>query len=281
MTAPLVKPVPISGSDEIEIAVLSVSKWLRDRCGIDYQSHKLSLLQSRLQQVVDRLGLNCIEELQQKLGSGTDSDLANAVMQLASTNHTFFFREPRVLEYLPASIFPRLADKQNIRIWSAASSTGDEAYSVAILAAEHFGLDEARRRVSILGTDISERVIRKAELGAYEGPQIEQMPDGILQRHFRRIGEGTYSVSNEIKSMCTFRRLNLKSTPWPFKSRFDVVLCRNVLYYFNREDQHAVLESIYDVTAPDGALLTSVTETIRDLDTRWQQISAGIYRSAR
>jgi len=270
---------PAAGEFDCDPAVHAVSAWLRQRCGIDYQPHKLALLRSRLQQVVDRQGLGDIDELSRRLSSGSDVGLTNAVVQMASTNHTFFFREPRVLERFPDAIFPHFGQQQSIRIWSAAASTGDEAYSVAILAAEHFGSDEARRRVSILGTDISGRVIAKAEQGTYEGPQIEQMPKGVLPRYFQRSDSDTWTVSSDIRSMCTFRRLNLKSTPWPFRSRFDAVLCRNVLYYFDRADQRAVLEAIYDVTAPGGWLLTSVTETIRDLDTRWQQCGAGVYRS--
>jgi chemotaxis protein methyltransferase CheR len=264
--------------DDVEIAVQAVSDWLRSRCGIDYKTHKHSLLQARLERVVDRLGLDSMAELSSRLRSGDDAALANAVMQVASTNHTFFFREPRVLKQFPKVIFPRLQKQSSIRIWSAASSTGDEAYSVAIMAFEYFGTD-ALERVSILGTDISEKVLQTAERGTYEGPQIQQIPHELRERYFRRSGEDALTVSDAIKSMCTFRRLNLKSAPWPFKQQFDVVLCRNVLYYFDSSDQRAVLENIYDVTAPGGWLLTSVTESIRDLNTRWQSISSGAYRS--
>lgn len=278
MTVQGILPASLDRGPPIDSAVMAISTWLRERCGIDYQANKLGLLQGRLQQVVIRLGLRDLSELNQRLASGADAAVASAIVQLASTNHTYFFREPRILEHFARSIWSHFKQQQSIRIWSAAASTGDEAYTIAILAAEHFGLAEARQRVSILGTDISARVIQEAEAGSYEGSHIDQMPDGILGRYFKSAG-GTHTVSREIKSMCTFRRLNLKSTPLPFRSRFHVVLCRNVLYYFNRADQIATLEAIYDVTVPGGFLLTSVTETIRDLGTRWQQTGPGVFRS--
>jgi chemotaxis protein methyltransferase CheR len=252
--------------------------WLRDRCAIDYPAHKVALLQSRLQRVADRCQVGDLDKLADLALSDTNGSIAALVVQAASTNHSYFYREPQVLEHIVQEVLPALSGRSDIRIWSAAASTGDEAYTVAMMAADALGLEAARRRVSILGTDISAPVIAAAESGLFVEGKLEKVPPSALQTYFRPAGSGQFAVADAIMGMCTFRRLNLKVRPWPFRRPFDVVLCRNVLYYFNRADQQATLEAIYDVTEPGGWLLTSVTETVRDLRTRWAQVAPGIYR---
>ncbi len=252
--------------------------WLNQRCGIDYPERKRELLRHRLGRVVTRFGFVDLNELAAQLENEAAFDLQLAVMHAASTNHTFFFREPQVLDFFQGQILPSLADRETIRIWSAASSTGDEAYTLAIIAAELFGRAAVGSRVAILGTDISEPVVERAESAVYTSNHLEQTAEDILARYFTRTGIDQYRVVDDIRRLCTFRRMNLKATPYPFRRMFQVVFCRNVLYYFDREHQIATLESLYDVTEPGGWLLTSITEAIRDLGTRWQAVTSGVYR---
>ena len=255
-----------------------VRDWLNDRCGIFYSDTKRELLTHRLGRVVDQFQLSGLDELADIIEYDTRHDVVLAVMHAASTNYTYFFREPQGLDFFRDTILPSLSDQAEIRVWSAAASSGDEAYTLGIIAAEACGIEAAQRRVSILGTDISEPTLSIAERGIYKSNHVESVTQSVMSRYFKSVGIEQYRISKEISAMCTFRRLNLKAFPYPFRREFDVVFCRNVLYYFDKFHQNAVLEAIYDVTAPGGWLITSVTEAVRELGTRWSPIGGGIYR---
>lgn len=253
--------------------------WLNERCGINYQEKKKQLLIHRMQKVCERSGIADLSALADSVENGRNRDIQLAVMHAASTNHTYFFREPQVLEFFRTTILPALP-QSGARIWSAAASSGDEAYTLAIMAAEMRGRDWARRNLAILGTDISEVVIAHAEAGIYGESHLEQLPPKALEQYFDPVGMDQHRVQDDLRRICTFRRLNLKASPYPFQKAFHTVFCRNVLYYFDRAHQRATVEAIYDATEPGGWLLTSVTESLRDLDTRWLPVQGGIYRKA-
>jgi chemotaxis protein methyltransferase CheR len=255
-----------------------IRAWLNARCGIYYAEKKKELLSQRLARVLERFGLSDLEELADCLETAQKGDIEQAVVDVASTNHTYFFREPQVLDYFTNTILPKLEHKSELRIWSAAASTGDEAYTLAILAAETMGPEQVASRVSILGTDISAPVIKRAEAAVYGAAHLEHAPEYLVKRYFEPVGDGDLRIVPHIQRMCTFRRLNLKARPFPFRRPFDVVFCRNVLYYFDRANQRRTLEALFDVTESGGWLLTSVTESVRDLGTRWCWVGGGIYR---
>jgi chemotaxis protein methyltransferase CheR len=184
------------------------------------------------------------------------------------------------MQLIRDQVVPALPAQERWRLWSAASASGEEAYSVAIILAEVLGLERARERVAILGTDIDRNVIRQAEEGLYDQQRLDDVPDNLLRRYFTADGSGRWCVKPALKEMCVFRRLNLMSTPWPFMQRFHVVLCRNVLYYFDPDHQRDLVDRFYDVTVPGGWLLTSVTEPVQTLGTRWLPVVSGVYRKA-
>jgi chemotaxis protein methyltransferase CheR len=256
-----------------------IRQWLHERAGIFFDHKKKHLLLHRLQRVCERYGFSGLNELERCVVDESRNEVVSAVMHAATTNHTYFFREPQVLDYFGDTILPTLP-QDSVRLWSAAASTGDEAYTLAILAAERRGRAEAGRSVAILGTDISAPVIAHAESGIYGGSHLEQTPKRLVERYFEPVGIEQYRVADDIRRMCTFRRLNLKIRPYPFRKSFHVVFCRNVLYYFDKSHQRSVVEALYEVTEPGGWLITSVTVSLRDLDTRWTSVTSGIYRKA-
>lgn len=255
-----------------------VRDWLWNRCGMSFPDGKRELLSHRLSRVTHRFGMGNLSDLAEALESDVSHALTLAVIHAASTNHTFFFREQRTLDFFQDHILPTLSENGPIRIWSAATSGGDEAYTLAIIVAEKLGRTRMRQQLSILGTDISEPMIQQAEAGMYGITRLEQTDPVLLAHYFAPAGLGQYQVAHDLRSVCTFRRMNLKAAPYPFQKKFHAVFCRNVLYYFDRPHQIATLEAIYDVVEPGGWLLTSVTETVRNLDTRWQPVIAGVYR---
>ena len=256
----------------------AIRQWIHTHTGLHFQESKQAVLYRRLLTLCWRLGIPNLSEMDRRLRDGDSPQLAIEVACAVCTNHTYFFREPEVLQNLPAVIMPQLPADEVWRIWSAAAASGEEAYTVAMLLAEALGLERARQQVAILGTDISHPMIDQAEHGVYGDNRLEQMPPVLFKRYFQPVGLKHWRVLPALKQMCTFRRLNLQNTPWPFKNPFHVVLCRNVLYYFDLKFQQQLVERLYDVTTPGGWLITSVTETLHGLSTRWRRVDAGLFR---
>ncbi len=252
--------------------------WLHDRCGLHFGEADLGLMGQRLARVVEQFGLQGLGELAWEVERDRNHELTAAVVHAASTNHTYFFREMDTLEFFRGHIVDLGKRQEEIRVWSAATSTGDEAFTCAIIAIEALGADEARGRVKILGTDISAPVIETAELGVYRRPNLEYAPEHLRTRFFRPLPDGRMVVTDDIKRMCTFRRMNLKHRPYPFQKKFDIVLCRNVLYYFRSQTQREVLHSVHEVVQPNGVLLTDVSFTLRDLRVPWNTVRSGAHR---
>jgi chemotaxis protein methyltransferase CheR len=255
----------------------AIRGWLEQRCAIHYPDHKSDLLRQRLARVQRSFALPTLSELAQQVTLMQTHEVQLAVMHAASTNHTYFYREREVLDHFLKTVLPGLVTRPEIRLWSAACSTGDEVYTLAILIAETCGMD-VLRRTTILGTDISAPVIEQAERGVYPARHLDQVPAAIRNTYMRPVGIEQFQIIPEIRQACTFRRMNLKTAPFPFRKPFQAVFCRNVLYYFAQEDQLEVVNSIADVTEPGGWLYTSVTENVRDVSTRWQTMASGVSR---
>lgn len=255
----------------------SVRRWIGTHTGLHYPERKYCTLYHRLRKLCHELDIPDLKTLDQHL---QQRDLPNLSIQLAcavSTNHTYYFREEESMQFFQAQIIPSLPPNEPWRIWSAASSSGDEAYSLAIILAEALGLAEAQQNTAILGTDISYNVLEQAEYGICNEQRLDKVPKPLRDKYFRALGLGQWGVTPEIKQLCTFRQLNLMNYPWPFKQNFHVIFCRNVLYYFDRPKQIELVERLYDVTTPGGWLITSVTESLWNMNSRWQSVRTGIY----
>lgn len=253
--------------------------WVHERLGIHFTEAKLDILAQRLQRLLFQEKIESIEALHQLVVQERRQELYLALAQCVATNHTQFFREPRNLETLKAEVFPRLEGEDKIRVWSAAVSSGEEAYTLGMLFLEHFGVSETTRRLSILGTDISPSVLARAEKGVYDRRSLQFVPEEFQTRYFRPRGLGQFEVRPELRSLCTFRRLNLKSRPWPFRHRFHLIFLRNVLYYFDALEQRATVESAHAHIRPGGWLFTSATESLRGLGTSWRTTTPGVHRA--
>ena len=258
----------------------SVRRWVYDHTGLYYPERKHALLYHRLQKLCWRLGIPDLKELDRHLHNRDFLGLDKEVARVASTNHTYFFREEKVLQFFQDQILPTLPAEDQWRLWSAAVASGEEAYTVAMILVEVLGFVRVQNQAAILGTDIDRTMIELAEQGIYSDQGLDKVPEHLRKRYFRRAGPGQWHVNPGLKQMCTFRRLNLTSSPWPFRNNFHVILCRNILYYFDKDHQRDLAERLYDVTLPGGWLITSVTEPVQSLGTRWQTVTSGVYRKA-
>ncbi len=263
-------------------ALKAIAEWLNRQTGIFYPERKLDTLKHKLFKVCldNRMSLHELHDLLQN-GNGNTGGLALQIVAAASTNHTAFFREDIWGSFREEILPDALNRNGRVRIWSAAASSGEEAYTIAMVAAELIGATEAGRRLAILGTDISFRTLKTAEDAVYPKDRLKNIPESYVQRYFTRLpGREEVRINDCLRSMCLFRRLNLKKRPYPFKNRFGIIFCRNVLYYFAQEERERIVNALYDFAEPGGWLIVSVTESLGSMKTRWKRVAGktGIYR---
>lgn len=270
--------------DEIQ-ALRSIASWLKERTGLYYPDRKLDTLKHKLFKVCLDQRMT-IEEIAAALSSrngASVSQLALKVAAAASTNHTAFFRED-VWGFFREVLAQTLKENSRVRIWSAAASSGEEAYTIAITAAELLGLESLQARVAVLGTDISFQVLKQAEDGVYPAERLEGMDPSLKRRYFSELSDsvvkGALRVREPLRRICLFRRMNLKKRPYPFKHRFHIVFCRNVLYYFTPTEREKIVNEIHRVTEDGGYLFVSVTECLTGMTTPWRRVPGrtGVYR---
>jgi chemotaxis protein methyltransferase CheR len=225
-----------------------------------------ALFDSRLKPVAQLAGASNLEEFVGLLRIDRTAHLHSAVAEAMTVNETSFFRDRRLFEVLRESILPRLIEAnqatRSLRIWSAACSTGQEAYSVAMKICEHFP-DLAAWDVKIVGTDISSQVIEQARLGRYRRLEVNRgLPARKLVKYFTRDGE-EWEVAPRLRAMCEFQVANL-CAPLPALPVFDLVLLRNVLFYLPPQDRGRVFLGVHRQIAPGGYLLLGAAEQAED-----------------
>ncbi len=239
---------------------------------IDLGADKEYLVTARLQPVARREGLETIGALLAAVRSGAPG-LSEDVVEAMTTNETFFFRDQHMWDSLRDHVLPTVIDgrPRRLRLWSAAASTGQEAYSLSILLREHFGhLPDP----VILATDISRPALARAAAGRYSTMEVNRgLPARHLVRYFAQDGL-EWKVRDDLRKVIDFEFLNL-STPWPALARMDVVLLRNVLIYFDAAAKAAVLDRVTRVLAPGGFLILGGAETTHAIDERFERVSWG------
>jgi chemotaxis protein methyltransferase CheR len=225
-----------------------------------------ALFDTRLTPIARLSGAANLEDFVNMLKAGRPAHLHRAVAEAMTINETSFFRDITPFEMLRQIVFPRLIEermeRRRLRIWSAASSTGQEAYSLAMLIAEHFP-DLAQWDVKIIGTDISRHVVDYAQKGRYRRLEVNRgLPARMLVKYMVREGD-EWEVIPRVRAMCEFRYGNL-CAPMPHLPMFDLVLLRNVLLYFSLHDRRLLFKEIYQKMARDGYLLLGNAEQAED-----------------
>jgi chemotaxis protein methyltransferase CheR len=225
-----------------------------------------TLFDTRLTPIARLSGAANLEDFVNMLKAGKPAHLHRAVAEAMTVNETSFFRDITPFEMLREVIFPQLIEqrmqKRQLRIWSAASSTGQEAYSLAMLVAEHFP-DLAQWDVKIIGTDISRHVVDYAQRGRYRRLEVNRgLPARMLLKYMVRQGD-EWEVVPRIRSMCEFRYANL-CAPMPQLPEFDLVLLRNVLLYFSQQDRRALFGEVHRKMTQDGYLVLGNAEQAED-----------------
>ncbi|MBZ0156487.1 MAG: protein-glutamate O-methyltransferase [Alphaproteobacteria bacterium] len=268
-----------------------LSEFIHTECGIKMPSVKKVMLEARLQKRLRALGMSTFSEYCDFLFSprGIDIELVHMI-DVVTTNKTDFFREPAHFTYLTGTVLPALIRlhgagvRKPLSVWSAGCSTGEEPYTLSMVLSEF-----ARREVSgfsffILATDISTRVLEAAQRGIYSEDRIQPIPQELRKRYLLRSRDRSRDLVRivpELRERVLFRRLNFMEGDFGMRELVDIVFCRNVLIYFDKETQEAVLNRFCRHLVPGGYLFLGHSETLNGLDVPLVQTSPTIYRKPR
>lgn len=250
-----------------------ISAYIHKISGIFLEQNKSYLIETRMGEIVKENGCSSYMELYKKAISPAGKRIEKKIIDAISTNETLFFRDAGPFEVLQHKILPDLIDtrttkssgvfRPTIRIWSAACSTGQEVYSIAIVLKELLG-DVNGYNIKLLGTDISNVAVAQASYGNYNKFEIERgLPATKLSKYFTPDG-GHWKIKDEIRAMATFRKLNLM-LPFGALGKFDIIFCRNVAIYFKPEDRKKLYDKLYTSLEPEGYLLMGASESLTGL----------------
>jgi len=246
-----------------------LSQYVQQITGIFLDQSKSYLFETRLGTIAEANGCKSYVELCQKAKADASKRIEKEIIDAITTNETLFFRDKGPFELLQHKLLPEMIDKRSvnpplktkIRIWSAAASTGQELYSVAIVIRELLGNANSNYTFTLLGTDISDLAISQASYGKYNRFEIERGLDKrFLQKYFSLFGDA-WKIKDDIRAMVNFRKLNLMQ-PFTALGKFDIIFCRNVAIYFTLEDRKKLFNKIADCLADDGYLVIGSTESL-------------------
>jgi len=250
--------------------IQAISKYILDISGIDLNEGKAYLIETRLSGLIKEYECSSYRDLCSKAKTDSNKSIENKIIDAISTNETLFFRDSGPFEVLQHKILPDLIDRRTekssgrlpipIRIWSAACSTGQEAYSIAIVLKELLP-DLNKYNIKLLGTDISDFAIKQASYGTYNKFEIERgLSKEKLQKYFIPNG-GNWKINDEIRAMVSFTKRNILKS-FMGLGKLDIIFCRNVAIYFNIEERKKLFENIASVLEPDGFLIIGSTESL-------------------
>ncbi len=258
-----------------DFTILSAKAY--DISGIVLGDHKKELVYSRIARRVRKLQLSNFTQYCGYLETHEDTE-TNEFLNAITTNLTSFFRESHHFEFLSKVVIPEWKKKGTqhpIRIWSSACSTGPEPYSIAITLSKNMSVKS--HDIKILATDLDSDVLKKARTGIYSLEDIEQLPKDYLSSFQRKKDSDVGQVKESLRDMVQFNRLNLLG-PWPIKNKFDVIFCRNVVIYFNKETQIELFGRLADQLNPGGYLFIGHSETLHGVSEQFDSKGRTIYQ---
>lgn len=252
-----------------------IRSWLLAKSGINLDDKRNSLVSHRLLKRMTQLKLDSFEDYTYRLFN--DDEEQQIALNLLTTNETYFFREPKHFEFIGNELVQEFRELAKVNVWSAASSSGEEAYSLAML----FDDLMPNENWQILGTDINTDMLKVARLGSYNLAPKNKIPERYLKQYcLKGVGEseGLFKIKDELKSRVSFKRHNLLKKPMNNKDKFDLILLRNVLIYFRLEDRQKVVQHIINQMRPGGWLIVGHSENIYGFDKRLVQQQTGCYQ---
>lgn len=243
-------------------------------------ANKKTLIETRLALMVKRFGFSDFKSYIDNLMNDKSGEQVSALVEKLTTNFTYFMREEMHFEFLKENVLlPSLKRPPigGIKIWSAASSTGEEPYCIAMLASSVFGR-LSKSKVSITASDISSKVLKQANSGVYTQDKIAKLPPTWIKSYFTLTTDRKYEVIKDVKDLVEFKYFNLNDGIGWNRSKYDVIFCRNVMIYFDNPTTQKLVKHLYDSLRPGGYLIIGMSESLSNIQTDFERVKPSIYR---
>ncbi|NMB34459.1 MAG: protein-glutamate O-methyltransferase CheR [Clostridium sp.] len=259
-----------------------LATYIKTNYGINLTEKKKALVEGRLRGILQQKNIRNFSDYYDYIVADNTGEAVITLINKITTNHTFFMREPEHFRYFSDTVLPYwaglLEGEKDIRVWSAGCSSGQEPYTLAMIMSDFFGLNKRLWDTRILATDISMQVVKKALDGIYPNEQIINLPNRWRRQYFKEYDEDNSMVMDNIKNDVIFRMFNLVNCKFPFKKKFHIIFCRNVMIYFDNKTKMELVNKFYDCTEPGGFLFIGHSESLNRQETKYKYVMPAVYR---
>lgn len=258
-----------------------IHDYIKLNYGINLSTEKKSLIYSRLRPVLQEKGFNNFTQYYEYLISDKTGQASIVFIDKMTTNHTYFMREVDHFYYFRDTVLPYLeknVKNNDLRIWCAGCSSGEESYTLEILMQEYFNNKPVKWDTELLATDISSSVLAKATKGVYSNEQLKPLQENWKKLYFKKYNEENMTVVDSIKNKVTYRKFNLMDKTFSFKKKFQVIFCRNVMIYFDSTTRNELVNRFYEVSEYGAYLFIGHSESLSNTGTKYKYIMPAVYR---
>ena len=254
--------------------------YMQQNFGINLEK-KRALIEGRLMSSIAAAGFDSYHDYIEDILSDPTGAKVDQLITKLTTNYTYFMREDTHYKFMTSVALPEWTAKirdYDLRIWSAGCSSGEEAYTAAMVLDQYFGPNKSRWDSTILATDISPRVLGLATEAVYPAEHLERLPDTWVKKYFHKAGEDRWAINDALKKEVIFREFNLMGSFQQFRRRFHIIFCRNVMIYFDAPTKAALAKRFYDALEPGGYMFIGLSETFSGIYDGFEQVSPAIYK---
>lgn len=264
-----------------DIEFYNLASFVKAKTGVNLKENKKALVVLRLSRRLEVLNFPNFQSYYKYLINDKEGKELHNFVYSITTHYTFFLRENEQFRFFEDVLLPKTVsgiDDGDLRIWSAATSTGEEAYTLAMIIDEFFGYLKKDWNKELLATDIARKVINQAELGIYDKSDLKVIPKKWVLRYFNDLKNDRFQVKQELRDEITFRCFNLLEPVFPFKKKFHIIFCRNVLIYFDKKTKFDVIEKLKDSLVIGGYLILGLSEAINYRENGLAYVQPSVYR---
>ena len=258
-----------------------LAEYIKMNYGIHLKKEKMTLVIGRLHHVLQERGFTNFTDYYNYVIADKTGQAVITLIDKITTNHTFFMREADHFYYFKDKVLPFLMQSvkdKDLRIWCAACSSGEEAYTLAMIMDEFFGQEKLFWDTKVLATDISEKVLDAARQGIYSQERIAPLPARWKANYFRKLDQESFEVVDRIKKEVIYRKFNLMEAVFPFKKKFHAIFCRNVMIYFSKQTKEELIRKFYNHLEYGGYLFIGHSESLNRETSGFKYIMPAVYR---
>lgn len=259
---------------------LLLTAYLQENYGINL-TKKRTLIETRLNNHILKKGYDCYTDyFNYAFGDKTGKEISD-IINILTTNYSYFMREWEHFRYFRDNVLPELVSNisnKDLRIWSAGCSSGQEPYTLAMLIADFLDKNKDKWDAKVLATDISLKALNVAKEGIYDNESLMNIPTGWRLSYFKKLPDNKWAIHDDLKKEVIFRRFNLIEDHYPFKKKFHVIFCRNVMIYFNALTKEKLIDQFYNTLDNGGYLFIGQSESINRNETKFRYIMPSIYK---